>query len=203
MKIELISPLMRSPRNIGEAFHLPQMSLALLASLTPPEIDVSITDELIQPIDFNKEVLDEVLKSAGYESGKKTLFIWEGVTYYLEPDSVDATLAFVKNSAHEKSVLAFDYAVTISEEKIDDYYGVRQFTETWEKHRTGEPFIFSIPEGSAASFLEQRGLKMMSHLDNSEIEKTFLTNEDGSLIGRITGSFRFASASPVSMERGA
>ncbi|MGD9078637.1 MAG: radical SAM protein [Desulfobacterales bacterium] len=55
MKIELISPLMRSPRNIGEAFHLPQMSLALLASLTPPEIDVSITDELVQPIDFNKE----------------------------------------------------------------------------------------------------------------------------------------------------
>ena len=55
MKIDLISPLMRSPRNIGEAFHLPQMSLALLASLTPPEIDVSITDELVQPIDFNKE----------------------------------------------------------------------------------------------------------------------------------------------------
>lgn len=55
MKIELISPLMRSPRNIGEAFHLPQMSLALLASLTPPEIDISITDELVQPIDFDKE----------------------------------------------------------------------------------------------------------------------------------------------------
>ncbi len=55
MKIELISPLMKSPRNIGEAFHLPQMSLALLASLTPPEIDVSITDELVQPIDFDKE----------------------------------------------------------------------------------------------------------------------------------------------------
>ena len=56
MKMELISPLMRSPRNIGEAFHLPQMSLALLAALTPPEIDISITDELVQPIDFDKEL---------------------------------------------------------------------------------------------------------------------------------------------------
>ena len=55
MKIELISPLMRSSRNMGEAFHLPQMSLALLASLTPSEIDISITDELVQPIDFDKE----------------------------------------------------------------------------------------------------------------------------------------------------
>jgi hypothetical protein len=55
MKIELISPFMRSPRNIGNAFHLPQMSLALLASLTPPDIDISITDELVQPIDFDKE----------------------------------------------------------------------------------------------------------------------------------------------------
>lgn len=55
MKIELISPSLRNPRNIGKAFHLPQMALALIASLTPPDIDISITDELVQPIDFDKQ----------------------------------------------------------------------------------------------------------------------------------------------------
>jgi len=55
MKIELISPSLRDRRNIGKVFYLPQMALALLASLTPPDIDISITDELVQPIDFDKE----------------------------------------------------------------------------------------------------------------------------------------------------
>jgi hypothetical protein len=43
---------------------------------------------------------------------------------------------------------------------------------------------------------EQRGLMMVNHLDNREIEKTFLLNENGSLRGQITGSFRFVLASP-------
>lgn len=55
MKIELISPSLRDPRNAGKSFHLPQMALALLAALTPDYVDVSIIDELVQPIDFDEE----------------------------------------------------------------------------------------------------------------------------------------------------
>lgn len=54
MHIQLISPSIRDPRNIGKFFRLPQMALALLARLTPPDIDICITDELVQPIDFEK-----------------------------------------------------------------------------------------------------------------------------------------------------
>ena len=43
--------------------------------------------------------------------------------------------------------------------------------------------MFSIEEGKIESFLEGRDLKMIDHLDNEEIEKTFLLNENGSLIG--------------------
>jgi hypothetical protein len=49
---------------------------------------------------------------------------------------------------------------------------------------------------AAESFLGQRGLKIVHHLDNKEIENTFLLHENGTLIGQITGSFRFAIASP-------
>ncbi|MGD2187573.1 MAG: radical SAM protein [Desulfobacterales bacterium] len=56
MKIELISPSLQGPRNLGADFHFPQMALALLAGLTPPDIEVSIVDELLQPIDFDAEV---------------------------------------------------------------------------------------------------------------------------------------------------
>ncbi|GAF96582.1 unnamed protein product, partial [marine sediment metagenome] len=154
------------------------------------------THVTLVPINFNKESLKYILEKAGYKNNEKTLFIWEGVSYYLEPESVDATLEFVNNSSHNESVIAFDYAISISEETIDNYYGVKEFAKTFRKYRKNELFRFTIDEGNIESFLEQRGLKIVNHLDNREIEKMFLLNENGSSIGQITGWFRFALASP-------
>jgi len=163
--------------------------------LKKAQIDIPKHVTLV-PINFDKESLKNVLEKAGYDNNEKTLFIWEGVSYYLEPESVDATLEFVNNSSHNESVIAFDYAISISEENINNYYGVKEFAQTWRKHRSNELFSFAIDEGKIESFLEQKGLRIVNHLDNKEIEKTFLLNENGSLIGQITGSFRFAMASP-------
>jgi len=163
--------------------------------LKKAQIDIPKHVTLV-PINLNEESLKSVLEKAGYGNSEKTLFIWEGVSYYLDPESVDAMLEFVNNSSHNESVIAFDYAISISEENINNYYGVKKFAQSWRKHRSGELFRFAIDEGKIESFLEQRGLKIVKHLDNREIEKTFLLNENGSLIGQITGSFRFAMASP-------
>ena len=35
-----------------------------------------------------------MLDGAGYDRTKKTLFIWEGVTFYLTEEAVDSTLRF-------------------------------------------------------------------------------------------------------------
>jgi len=148
------------------------------------------------PINFNKESIKDVLERSGYERDKKTVFLWEGVIYYLEPYSVDATLDFVTKHSHHESAITFDYAVTITAQNINDYYGVRRFVRTWREHRSGEPFKFSLAEGELKSFLERRGLTLVNHLNNREIEETFLLHEDGSPPGHIMGLFRFAKASP-------
>ena len=111
-------------------------------------------------------------------------------------ESVDTTLEFVSHASHHESAIAFDYTISISEENINDYYGVKEFSQKMKEHHANEALMFSIDEGETESFLEQRGLKMVDHLDNKEIEKTLLLNENGSLIGQITGAFRFAMASP-------
>ena len=147
-------------------------------------------------INFNEESLKDILEKAGYKNHQKTLFIWEGVSYYLEVESVDTTLEFVSHASHHESAIAFDYTISISEENINDYYGVKEFSHKMKEHHANEALMFSIDEGETESFLEQRGLKMVDHLDNKEIEKTLLLNENGSLIGQITGAFRFAMASP-------
>ena len=148
------------------------------------------------PIDFNQESLGDVLEKAGFNFQKKTLFIWEGITYYLDAESVDATLNFVSKSSHPDSMIAFDYTVSLSEDNLSNYYGAKEFAQTMREHHAAEELTFSIREGEIESFLEGRNLKMTGHLDNQEIEKKFLTMDDGTLIGRTTGHFRFVSASP-------
>ncbi len=151
------------------------------------------------PINFNNDLLKDVLEKAGYQNHQKTLFIWEGVSYYLEAESVNATLDFVSQASHESSI-AFDYTISISEKNINHYYGVKEFAQTMEEQHEGEELMFSIDEGEIESYLEQRGLKMFDHLDNEEIERTFLLEENGSLIGQITGHFCFVLASTITQQ---
>ena len=163
--------------------------------LKKAQIDIPKQVTLV-PINFNKESLKDILEKAGYESHKKTLFLWEGVSYYLDLESVDVTLAFVSHSSHNESVIALDYVISISEENIN-YYGVKEFFQTMKKHHANEELMFSINEGKAESFFKQRGLIIVNYLDNKKIEKMFLLDDNEILIGQITGLFRFAMASPI------
>ena len=146
------------------------------------------------PINFNRESIKDVLKKAGYHSDQKTLFMWEGVSYYLEEESVNTTLELVSKSSLNESAIAFDYTIPVSEENINNYYGVKEFTQAMKAHHANEELMFSINEGQIESFLEKRGLKMIEHLNNDEIEKTLLFNENESLMGHIIGHFRFVLA---------
>ena len=148
----------------------------------------------LAPINFNEEALGDVLVKAGYDNQKQTLFIWEGVSYYLDPESVDATLAFVSHAAHPESAIAFDYTASISEE-IMRGFGVKAFAQVMKEQHPNEALMFSVADGEIGSFLAQRDLKVVEHLDNEDIERAYLTDDNGLLIGRMTAHFRFVLAS--------
>lgn len=177
------------------------------------ELDISITQDnkkrclekanisipaqiTLAPIDFNKKSIYNVLEKAGYDRHQKTLFIWEGVTMYLNTESVDATLEVITQFSNPDSIIAFDYLVTIPTEKINDWYGAKEILQIMEKQYGDEKFIFSIDEGKIESFLEQRGLKVIDHLENNALENKFLTREDGSLIGHMMAAYCVVSAMP-------
>ena len=48
-----------------------------------------------------------------------------------------------------------------------------------KEHHANEELLFSIGEGEIGSFLAQRGLGIIEHLDNETIERRFLQAEDG------------------------
>jgi methyltransferase (TIGR00027 family) len=148
------------------------------------------------PINFNEEPLGEVLEESGFENGEVALFIWEGVSYYLDMESVDATLDYISHLANRESSIALDYAVSLSDENVNDYYGAKEFARIMREQHADEELKFSVDEGEIGSFLRQRDLKIVDHLDNEEIERAYLVDEDGLSTGRMTGHFRFVVASP-------
>jgi methyltransferase (TIGR00027 family) len=146
-------------------------------------------------INLSEQSLEDCLEKSGYKQGEKTLFIWEGVTYYLDPEVIDLTLKYIR-SCTKDSIIGFDYIISIIGQNISNYYGVKEFVETMEKYHKNEELKFVIKDGEIESFLRERKFKMVNYLDNKEIENVYLKDVKGKLIGRITGFFRFVSASP-------
>lgn len=59
-------------------------------------------------VDFSQEQWYEELESAGYDSSKKTLFLWEGVSLYLKEEDVRKTLRDIRTCSAPGSVLLAD-----------------------------------------------------------------------------------------------
>jgi methyltransferase (TIGR00027 family) len=145
------------------------------------------------PIDFNTQTIPGELKKAGYDPGKRTFFIWEGVTYYISGEAVDSTLRFIATQSAPGSSVVFDYMPSGAiQGDYKTYPDIRRLA-FWVSYR-GEPFIFGIPEGQSASYVSERGLKVISDLKPKDLEEKYLTRSDGTLDGPCTSVFRIMHA---------
>jgi methyltransferase (TIGR00027 family) len=91
------------------------------------------------PADFEKEDWLARLTAAGFDPGERTLFLWEGVTMYLDRAAVEDTLRKIASTA-PGSVVAFDYFTTEALQSRSLYwrYG-RAATKA-----AGEPLKFGV-----------------------------------------------------------
>ena len=145
------------------------------------------------PIDFNTQTIPGELQKAGYDANLKTLFIWEGVTYYISDEAVNGTLKFISSAAPGSSVV-FDYMpLGVIKKNFNKYPDMRGLS-FWVGYK-GEPFIFGIAEGESVSYFEQRGLKVLSDMGPKELETRYLTRTDGKLDGSCASGFRIMYAS--------
>jgi len=59
-------------------------------------------------VDFQRESIEERLAAAGFEGGRLTTWVWEGVTMYLDAEAVAETLDMVRRLSAPGSLLACD-----------------------------------------------------------------------------------------------
>ncbi len=141
------------------------------------------------PIDFDVEALDKLL-SCGYREDLKTLFIWEGVTMYLQPSAIDSTLAFIAAKSPPGSTVIFDYIYTSLLDgtvRHGEVSGMRRY-----RVFTGEGLVFGIPEGQVETFLEQRGFTQVVDRDSQALHAAYFTGPNQSR--RVAGGYGIVSA---------
>jgi len=114
------------------------------------------------PVDYSNESWDAKLLGAGFDTTKKTLFLWQSVSLYLEADIVKDTLRKMADLCVDGSIIVQDF--------YSKAYISGEISKTVKRSsslmgRMGEPWIFGIdmsndPEAAVKSFLRECGLKM-------------------------------------------
>ena len=122
------------------------------------------------PIDFNHETLHKLL-DLGYDKHRQTLFVWEGVTYYLTAKAVDSTLAFVLAHSGQGSSIIFDYvyaSALTAAHKRGEVARMQRY-----KRFTGEGLVFGIDEGKLDGFLSRRGYTHITNATSQDLKRAY------------------------------
>jgi len=118
------------------------------------------------PIDFVSQSLNE-LRDHGYDGALKTLFIWEGVTYYISAEAVDSTLAFVAHHSARSSWIIFDYVYVedlTARDKRPEISRMQRYSRF-----TDEGLDFGIKAGTIDEFLEARGFTQVQKIGRAHV----------------------------------
>lgn len=114
------------------------------------------------PVDYGNESWVEKLISAGFDSTKKTLFLWQSVSLFLEPDAVRKTLIDMADLCVDGSIIAQDF---YSEAFISGKTSRTVQKSSSMMARMGEPWKFGIDmsgdaDAAVAACLQECGLEM-------------------------------------------
>lgn len=122
------------------------------------------------PVDYSSESWADKLLEAGFDKTKKTLFLWQSVSLFLEADIVKETLRQMAELCVGGSIIAQDFyskAFMLGETSRT----VKKSSSMIEK--MGEPWKFGIdmsndPKAAVEAFLKECGLKMTEYFQFGE-----------------------------------
>ena len=122
------------------------------------------------PVDYSSESWVDKLLEAGFDKTKKTLFLWQSVSLFLEADIVKEALRKMADLCADGGIIAQDfYSKTFSSGEYSKI--VKRQMRMLEKR--GEPWKFGIdmsndPKAAVESFLKECGLTMTEYIQFSE-----------------------------------
>jgi len=117
------------------------------------------------PVDYSKDSWSEKLIEAGFDKSKKTLFLWQSVSLYLEENLVRDTLKEMSSLCAKGSVIAQDFYSTAFLDGSISKLATKQMNLI---SKLGEPWKFTLdmsvnPKLAVKSFLTECGLNLTQY----------------------------------------
>lgn len=125
------------------------------------------------PWHFERRALGELpgaLAELGLELARPTLTVWEGVTMYLSPAAIDATIAAVRELGGDGSRLVFNY---LTRDVIERPRGLLRLARA-AVASVGEPFTFGWHPAELPAFFAARGWKLTRDTDLGDVTADML-----------------------------
>lgn len=131
-----------------------------------PKVDVQRVE-----IDFLSENVGDVLRRSGFEEGRSTFFVWEGVSMYLTRAAIKDTLTTLRQLGGDGSVVAMDYWFLL--DQTDLLSALRRATPNL-LYFLGEPITFAIHPEDVLHFLARLGFEVDDLADQCALETRYL-----------------------------
>ena len=165
------------------------------------EKGIKIPENLIfVSIDFDRQSIPERLAESGFEKNRKSLFILEGLTMYLQPESVDKTFRIIQDFAGAGSRVVFDHIYSSVLRKENLYEGEKELYRSVSKNNEG--LCFGIEKGSINEFLSGYDFKALSILNSNALENMFFRDKQGKLSARVNGTHCIVTAASCQLANG-
>jgi methyltransferase (TIGR00027 family) len=127
------------------------------------------------PIDFEGDDLAEVLEAHGFQRARRSLFLWEGVTYYLPDSAVESVLTRVASLTAAGSSMVLDYVTRAFFEGDVRGYGAKQLAYGWRSignvNRSGVASVHALAHA--------HGFRVLEDLGPEALERRYLSDLPG------------------------
>jgi methyltransferase (TIGR00027 family) len=123
-------------------------------------------------VDFQKDDLKNRLAGEGCLANVRTLFIWEGVTNYLDIRSVEAIFNFFARDASVGSRIIFTYVHAGILNRSFLAPGVSRLTAVLSAY--GEPWTFGFLPEEVPAYLTKKGIRLLADLGAAEYRAKYM-----------------------------
>ena len=134
------------------------------------------------PIDFEKTALVGPLRAANFDFSSKTFCSWLGVTQYLTPDAIRATLEFVL-SLPRLSQIVFSFVLPL--EMLPKIEAEARAMAANKSAEVGEPYLTTFRAEDLKAQLREMGFSDVIHLMPEEVYERYLKNRRDGLKARL------------------
>lgn len=124
--------------------------------------------------DFNLRQLEQSMADAGYDAARRTFFIWEGVTNYLDARAVDASFDWFAASAPQSRVV-FTYVHHRLLGDPSSFPGGERLLSNLR--RIGEPWTFGFDPAELPGYLAVRGLELLEDVGAADYRARYWSAE--------------------------